>query len=735
MNATTMTADEITQPKNPAAEMMHLLRMIGHSHFSESNAWENSLCLLVSALEPNCKTYRFLEALPHGDQPLNEVSTINTLAHLGYFSRSLAVRLSDVDMRLLPAIFIPQNGAPVVVLNHGGEIKLVSTHEIDNNHYARLMASNGILWLFEKFDENKSQISKFMREGTGYSWFRALMGRFKGTFMQILSAGLLLNIISLFTPVFIMLVYDRVIAAGAMDTLPMLTVGAALAIFFEWLLRRVRSQGLSWLAARMDNIVSNRIFSHLIGLAPNMIERASVSAQIARIKTFESIRDFFSGSVFLSLIELPFVILSALVIYAIAGPLVWVPLAGTACYVALFYVIQQRVKVSIRLAAKATSAKQQFAIETFEKIAGIRSYGLTRRWQQKFRELSGREMLAHFRLNFEGMIAETLANSLTILAAVATVTFGVHMIWTGAMSTGALVATMILVWRVLTPFYSMCTMIPRLEQIRNSIMQVNKLMDLDTEAMEAKTAARLPRMRGQVNFVDATLRYNDENDPVFSSVNFEAKPGELVVVMGENGSGKSSMLKMIKGLYRAQTGTVQIDGFDIRQLDAADLRRQIAYVPQDPDIFRGSVLENLRVSNPLATLMDIEVALQLADAWNDVNAMPNGLNTIISRHGPEAIPVNLASRISLARAYLHPAQILLIDEISNTLLSSQTGKNLKDYLLKAKGKRTVFIVTYREDFSGMADRVILLQRGQMPQTLHQPPGSTTNKSGKQREVA
>lgn len=267
-----------------------------------------------------------------------------------------------------------------------------------------------------------------MRAGSGHSWFRALLGRFKGTFAQVLTAGLILNLIALATPFFIMLVYDRVIAAGSIATLPMLCVGAAMAIGFEVVLRRIRSRGLSWLASRLDNIVSNRIFSHLIGLSPSLIERAPISAQIARVKTFESVRDFFSGSVFMSLLELPFVALAALAIYAIAGELVLVPLAMISAYVVLFFFVRQHVKVSIRLAAKSSSARQSFAIETFDKISGIRGYGLMQHWKSKFRDLSGKEMLAHFRLGFIGLIAETLAHSLTLLAAVMTVGFGVHLI-------------------------------------------------------------------------------------------------------------------------------------------------------------------------------------------------------------------------------------------------------------------------------------------------------------------
>ena len=168
-------------------------------------------------------------------------------------------------------------------------------------------------------------------------------------------------------------------------------------------------------------------------------------------------------------------------------------------------------------------------------------------------------------------------------------------------------------------------------------------------------------------------------------------------------------LKLIKSLHRVSGGLLRIDGFDIRQLDAPDLRRQIAYVPKVPNFFRGSIIENMRLSNPMAAEEDVIKALELADAWADITAMPEGLNTIIGSHGDAKVTSSLATRISLARAYLHPANILLIDELPNTLLSSKTGTNLKEYLVRAKGKRTVILCTYREDFMKMADTIVWLR--------------------------
>lgn len=695
----------------PVLSMLEALSGSGRRYFHKEEPWEVCLCSLILALEPDCSLQRILKALPYDNKPMDELDFLNSFANLGYYCRKDVSRLKDIDTRLLPGVFISAEGLPYIILgtDQHGTLQFYDPLARMISHVPPSFNDNGVIWFLQRYDENRSAISKFMRKGTGYSWFRALLSRFKGTVAQVMVAGLILNFIALATPLFIMLVYDRVIAAGSMEVLPMLVLGAVIAILFEWKLRHIRSTGLSWLSARLDNIVSNKIFAHLIGLSPKLIERASVAAQIARIKTFESVRDFFSGSVFLSVLEAPFVFIAVIAIATIAGKLVMVPLTMAIGYLLLFAFIRKQVKISIRLAAKASSARQQFTIETFEKLEGIRAHGLSQKWQEKFRHLSGREMMSHFNLSWLGMVAETLAHTLTVIAAVATVGFGVHMVWSGSISTGALVACMILVWRILTPFYSICTMIPRLEQLRNSIIQINDLMDIETEEEDAKSFARLPQLKGHVTFQNVSFGESDDSDETFSNLSFNAKAGDLVTITGSSGSGKASILHLIKSMYRPSHGTIYIDGFDIRQLDAPDLRSKIGYVPSQPNFFSGSIIENIRFVKPLADEKEVIKALELADAWRDVRDMPDGLDTQIGSLGTAQISANLAVRLSLARAYIQPSKILLIDELPNSLLASQAGKKFKDYLLRAKGERTIFICSYRDDLMKISDTIVWLR--------------------------
>lgn len=704
----------------------------------EACAWKNCLAALALAFDPDRRVYDVLEALPATQGRLDKTGLLNTMANLGSYGSSVRTTPEDVDGRLLPCLFTPANKKmpPYVILEKTVDSLMVFDGDDATVH--KLLPSDprlsqkGEMWLFQPFDANRQATSKFMRFGSGNTWFRALIGRFSDYFKQVILAGLALNIVALASPLYMMVVYDSVISPNDIGSLIPITIGVAIALATEFMLRSTRSKSLSWLSARLDNLVGNKIFSHLIGLPPDLIERASVAAQIARIKTFESVRDLFSGSIFLSFLEIPYVVLALVLIGFVAGPLVMVPMLMLTFYAVLFMWMRRQIKVVIRMAAKASSVRQQFTMETFDKLQGIHANGLGRIWAKKYEDVSGREIVMNFNLAWLGTVGETLAQALTMLSAVATVGYGAHLIWAGDITTGALIASMMLVWRVLTPFYSLCAMIPRLEQLKNSIHQVNDLMDLETEQETATSAARMPSIRGRITFTGASLRYSSENDAALNNINTDIEAGQIVAVTGRNGAGKTSLLKLAKGMYRPVSGSVRIDGFDIRQLDAVHLRRHIAYVPQRPEFFSGTIAENLKIARPLATMQEIEQALFLADAIDEVKKMEGGMNAKIN---PGKIPSGLAARLSLARAYLHGGSILLIDELPGSLMNSRAGEYLRRYLEKSKGKRTIIMVTHRDDMMALADSTIELRKGEQPlyskQSASQQPPETFKENMKE----
>ncbi len=711
------------------------LAQTGRVNFETPGSWEVVLIALVLELEPKISVERILEALPYSGEMLREEDVLNTIANLGFYGRRHVDRLKSLDGRLLPALMITPDGEPLLPIKRLDGRKTLVFHpeeqevrEVDDED----VNTRGNVWIFRRYEENRQSTSHFKRKGSGQTWFRALSSRFRGTLFQVMVVGFLTNLIAISIPIYIMLVYDRVIASAAPYVLPMLCVGAITAIGFDMAFRAVRASGLSWISGRLDNVVGNKVFSHLLSLPPSIIENASVSSQISRIKTFEAVRDFFSSPAFISVLDAPFVILSIVALYLIGGQIFIVPVVAVGLYLVLFWRVRRKIKSTIRLAAKASSARQQFAIETYEKLPTIRSRGLQEKWVRKYRDVSGREMMVHFSMGVMGAIAESLAHAITLLASVATIGFGVHLIWAGLLSPGAMVASMVLTWRALAPFYALCSMVPRLEQIRNSILQIDDLMEVRSEKDENPSAAKLAKINGKVTFDNVSFKYGDGSDFVFRDLSFQAKVGDFVVLTGTTGGGKATILKLIQKLYQADVGAVRIDGFDIRQLNAHMLRKQIAYVPKVPTFYGGSILENLRLVRPQATLDQVQKALEIADAWDTVNRLPNGLSTLIGRNEGLEVNSSLSYKLALARGYLQEASVLLIDEVPNSLMSGRLGANLKNYIANTGRRQTLLLCSYRSDFIDLADVVVNLRGRQAPEVRAQNSReqSTTQITGK-----
>lgn len=686
------------------------------------------LAALVLQLAPTASPVRIVESLPVSTGTMTTVALANALANLGYLARQAPLSMWEIDPRLTPCLFVrstddvlvPSDPLVVIAIAKGPSGRVATVYRPASGEMVELeikpgmSGMEGLATFYRPMRAEEDLSTPSARKHTGQSWFRTSVGRFRRSLWQLVAVGLFLNIVALGTPLFIMLMYDRVIGPRSLEPLKFLVIGVILSIGMEAALRWLRSSCLSWMASRLDYTVGSAIFERLVQLPAHYLERASVSAQVARIKTFESVRDFFRSPVFMSLLEAPAILISILAIAIVGGELALVPLGIALAYVVLFFALQSRVKVVIKQAAAESSVAQQFTLETLEKRGAIKRGGLAATWSEKFREISGREQVAQFELNFLGLIGETLAHGLTLLAATLTLGVGTTMVWAGELTTGILVATMILVWRVLTPLHALCTMIPRFEQIRNSIQQINDLMDVPIEAEVEDGISRLPVLKGEVGFSNVALRYTPEAGPVFVGLNASVRPGQILGITGPNGSGKSSVLKLIQGLYRPVTGSVHLDGFDVRQLAQREMRRSIAYIPQTPDLFPGTVAENVRIADPFASDDDIRRALQKAGAEADIDALPDGLETVLHSSDHVITGTALPYKIALARAWLQDSAIILIDEMPNSVLLEGVFETVRSLMDESRGRRTIVFVSHRADMLRLADTVIALRPRQAP---------------------
>jgi ABC-type bacteriocin/lantibiotic exporter with double-glycine peptidase domain len=339
--------------------------------------------------------------------------------------------------------------------------------------------------------------------------------------------------------------------------------------------------------------------------------------------------------------------------------------------------------------------------------------GVSRNWLLRYKDKLSYSATTSFKSNMISSTIETAAHSISILSGVAVVSFGIHSIWNNTLTMGALVATMMLIWRILGPLQTLCSMLPRIEQLKNSIEQINRLVEIEVEHRPTIIKRPIENLSGAIKLTNIGLRYTIDVEPIFVGLDIDVKPGEIIAITGSNGSGKSSLLKLINGLYQPQTGTIRIDGVNIRQLDPIELRNYICYLPQVPNFFEGTIKENLLFANPLATDKDIMDSLEKATGLEELKNLEKGIETVI--YGNNApIPASYTYILNLARAILKKSNILLLDELPNASLNEDVGLAYKKIIQNAKGKKTVFFVSQRDDFIKIADRVIVLTPGIRP---------------------
>lgn len=668
---------------------------------------------LLTALLWNGEVHQVCESLPHYPDQIDRVDFINTFANLNYQIQHTSISLQNFDQRLAPCFVVIHEGTdrecPYIIFSEKDILHAFNGSSLECIPFSDIEQNTATLYIFTPLDEDgldKHKLDQQVHEKPG-RWVRSLGKRFTPVFKQIFISSFVINLLALVSSLFVMAVYDKVIGNNSPATLYYLAAGALMAIGFESLLRYLRARSLAFFGVRIDAIITQSIFERLLYLPPRIVESSSIPAQIARLKDFDSVRNFFSGPVGINLVEIPFTLIFILTIYIIGGPLVRIPLLLAFCYILLGLIMLPRIQTSTEEGAAASVKRQTLMVETMRKFRSIRIHGVMDIWLERYRKLSGISSYTSFKSSQQTALVEAIAYGLSVLAGITTLTYGIFLVWESQISTGALIATMMLVWRVISPLQSICNSLVRIRYIFRSVGQVHKLLCSPPENINTLSNQPLD-IDGNISFNGVGLRYTADCGAVFSGMTLDIKKGETVAITGRNGSGKSSLLKLIIGLYPPQMGAVLIDGIDIRQRDPIALRRNISYTPQTAELFHGSIEQNLRMCKPDATPEELDACLEMAGALDDINNFDDGIEHFIGDYRSEQLSSTLAYQLTLARSYLRDASITLFDEMPPTLLGKKTGILFYEYMLKYKGRKTILFVTDREEDILKADKLIYL---------------------------
>ena len=683
---------------SPAREVSGVLQEF--AHMSDFGA---CMLPLLMALGYRGDLRHVAEALPHFAETLDLTGLRNMMANLSFQSRQNRIDAAKIDARLMPCLFVPEESGTLVLLKRTKDAIIVFNGELNRLEKLPLRPLKGLAYFFEPVDLEERTATR-----NRVGWFRMVAERFRKLIVYILIVTFFITLLQVATPLFVMSVYDKVVGSRSITTLISLLMGIAAVMIFDWMLRKIRMKMLMYVGARMDGIVSNAIFMRILSLTPSFTERAPIGAQVSRIKDFDTVRSFFTGPLMMVFFEFPFTIVFFAVILSLAGPVAIIPLITLALFVALWMVMMPMVSTQEAKSRRAVSKKQEFLVEALGKIRGIKYNGVEEIWLSRFRELSANAAMANFKTALINAMVNTASHVLVVGSGIATIGFGVFRVLDGDMTTGGLVATMILVWRVLSPMQSAFIAMTRLEQVRSSIKQIDGLMNVTPEREEHAVIDPIKKFKGYISFLRVSIRYSPDAEPALMGVTFDVNPGEVVAMIGGNGSGKSTAIKLIAGMYTPQAGSIRLDGLDLRQMNQVELRHAMAYVPQNCSLFYGTIAQNLRLAHATASDEDLDEACRMATVLDEIKALPNGYWTRVGDQKATSLPSSMIQKISLARAYLKPSKIMLFDEPANTLDWDGDQAFIR-YVNAMRGKKTIFIVTHRPSHIRVADKVFYFE--------------------------
>ncbi len=667
--------------------------------------FERILCEILTSAGWCGEQHRIFEALPHAE-PIRSFRILRTvLARLDVALIAIERGPANLSAEDFPCLLVEDDdNCCVLTRGAGNGIESYDQTSGTNGEVDR-HSLNGAIFRIRSDRPGGQSGNSPIGEYVGY-----VVKQMKGPIVRIIGYSAAINALGIALSLYVLLVYDIVIATKSLDTLSFLAVGALLMLALELRLRHARSEALAYMASRFDGVVSVHTLAAVLSLPLSMTERAPLASQLSRFRQFEIGRELFAGNFASALFDLPFTLLFIVTMFAVGGLLGFVPI-GLALLIVVLCVLTATLSIARNAAVGANKLKSDALLfELVGKLRTIRNASAESIWLSRYAESLAAYQRSRFGSLQLGLCLQTVTSSLVAFAGIITLGVGALRVMDGAMSLGALIACMMIVWRVLVPIQIVSLNIARLKQTLTTVRQINDVarMRADRERERPPTLAR--RFNGHVSAAAIYLSVGPQSEPQLRGVNFEIKAGEVVAIVGPSGSGKSTLLKIILGLYSQYVGTLRLDGFDLRQLDPAELRSAIGYASQQPAFFYGSIAANFRFAYPSASDTDILEALAAVGLSLPNSALPDGLATPMSGSGSRALPQGLLCRLSIARALVKKPGLLLLDD-PGTGLDPEGDAAFIECLEALKRHTTVLLVTARPSHMRVADRVFEMRNG------------------------
>ena len=607
----------------------------------------------------------------------------------------------------VPSMIPWQGGFALVVASNQSGLKLASPKHgmvtLNPGDLAECFPEGIELLLMERSNATPDQ--KF-----GPGWFWPALKRYRGVLTQVLAASFVVQLFTLANPLLIQVIIDKVISQRSLDTLQVLGIALVMVTILEGVLGSLKTFLFAETTNRIDQRLGAEVIDHLLRLPLGYFDRRPVGELGTRVAELEKIRNFLTGQALTTILDAAFSVIYILVMVIYSWLLTLIALSVLPIQIGLTVLGAPLFRRQFRAAAEENAKTQSHLVEVLTGIQTVKAQNVEMVSRWRWQEFYSQYIARTFEKTITGTALNQTSQVLQKISQLMVLWIGAAMVLKGDLTLGQLIAFRIISGYVTQPLLRLSTIWQNIQELRVSFERLADVIDTPEESDEVdKSKVMLPPLNGEVRFEGLSFRFRPGQPEVLKDINLEIKAGTFVGIVGQSGSGKSTMMKLLPRLYEPGEGRILIDGYDINKVELYSLRRQIGIVPQDPLLFSGTVSENIALTNPEASSEEIVRAARLANAHDFIMELPSGYSTPVGERGA-SLSGGQRQRVAIARTLLSNPKLLVMDEATSAL-DYETERKVCDNLLVNLEDQTVFFITHRLSTIRQADVIVMLHQG------------------------
>jgi len=625
-------------------------------------------------------------------KPLEEIKNIHMPAILLLNDRRAVILVDKLGDTSKYKVLLPETGM--------GE-KILTQEELEK------LYTGYAIFVRPKYRLEKKSLNE-LSPATARHWFWGTMLESWRIYRDVMLAAFLINVLGLVGTFYVLNVYDRVIPNSAYETLWVLSIGVIIVYIFAVVMRALRSHFIDEAGKKTNLKLSSMILQKVLDLKMEARPQ-SIGSFTNNLQEFESIRDFITSFSVTALIDIPFMLLGLLVVWYIGGVLVVAFLFAIVVLGGFAYFIQKPLQVAVEKSVKASAQKNAILVEGVAGLETIKMLGaesqVQRSWEEAVSYIANWSSRSRFLSSSVQDVAYFVQSAIVVIVVIG----GVYMITSGDLSQGGLIALVILSRQVLAPMAQVVNLATRYHRAKEALKTLNDIMDLPVERPPEKSFLLRSRFEGAIGVKNLTFSYPGQVNKVLNNITLDISAGEKVGIIGPVGSGKTTLGKLMLGLYEPTSGMVTMDGTDIRQIDPAELRHFIGYVPQDIILFKGTVRDNVTMGTHDIDDQTVLHAAEIAGVHNFTRKHSKGFDMEVGEFG-RGLSGGQRQCIVMARALLLDPPILVLDEPTSNM-DNRTEIRIKNNLSGIIKGKTLIMITHRASLLDMVDRLIVIDNG------------------------